>query len=101
MGNKFFYHICILLFLVLELSACNPIKDNDSYLYNNDVGFAPRQRQPYNAQYYPVGNPPPYSGAYSNPYALPPRPYYQYYDYDQYYVPPAGYGSGNDAITKY
>ena len=32
---------------------------------------------------------------YSNPYAIPPSPYYPQYDADQYYVPPAYYGVEN------
>ena len=51
---------------------------------------------PYPAQYYPPSySSPPYqvypnagSRFYSNPYAIPPSPYYQQYDADQYYVPP-------------
>ena len=62
---------------------------------------------PYPAQYYPPSySSPPYqvypnagSRFYSNPYAIPPSPYYQQYDADQYYVPPTySYGmeqSGN------
>ena len=62
---------------------------------------------PYQAQYYPPSySSPPYqvypnagSRFYSNPYAIPPSPYYQQYDADQYYVPPTySYGmeqSGN------
>jgi len=68
---------------------------------------APQYQPPYPAQYYP----PSYASApyqvypnagsrfYSNPYAIPPSPYYQQYDADQYYVPPTySYGmeqSGN------
>jgi hypothetical protein len=63
---------------------------------------------PYQAQYYPpsYASPPyqvyPNAGSrfYSNPYAIPPSPYYQQYDADQYYVPPTySYGmeqSGNN-----
>jgi len=67
----------------------------------------PQYQAPYPAQYYP----PSYASApyqvypnagsrfYSNPYAIPPSPYYQQYDADQYYVPPTySYGmeqSGN------
>lgn len=48
--------------------------------------------------YYPKSSnpyPKPYSGNYRNPYALPPRNYYPYYDYDQYYVAPRFY-QGNE-----
>lgn len=52
---------------------------------------------PYPQQYYPqtYGSVAPYqvypnagSRFYSNPYAIPPSPYYPQYDVDQYYVPP-------------
>jgi len=74
--------------------------------------YAPQQAvaypAPYQAQYYPpsYASPPyqvyPNAGSrfYSNPYAIPPSPYYQQYDADQYYVPPTySYGmeqSGNN-----
>lgn len=68
---------------------------------------AAQYQAPYPAQYYPPSySSPPYqvypnagSRFYSNPYAIPPSPYYQQYDADQYYVPPTySYGmeqSGN------
>jgi len=57
----------------------------------------PPQYQPQPQQYYPqtYGTVAPYqvypnagSRFYSNPYAIPPSPYYPQYDVDQYYVPP-------------
>ena len=64
----------------------------------------PQYQQPYQSQqpyqppqqYYPqtYGSAPyqvyPNAGSrfYSNPYAIPPSPYYPQYDVDQYYVPP-------------
>jgi hypothetical protein len=57
----------------------------------------PPQYQPQPPQYYPqtYGTVAPYqvypnagSRFYSNPYAIPPSPYYPQYDVDQYYVPP-------------
>ncbi|OFW80280.1 MAG: hypothetical protein A2887_06080 [Alphaproteobacteria bacterium RIFCSPLOWO2_01_FULL_40_26] len=59
----------------------------------------PQYQQPYQQPPYPqVPYQHPYSGSpyttpgsrfYSNPYAIPPSPYYPQYDADQYYVPPA------------
>ena len=51
----------------------------------------PVMRQGYNDGYYY----PPNSRYYSNPYALPPRGGYPYYDADQYYVPPNSYGTSD------
>jgi hypothetical protein len=57
----------------------------------------PPQYPPQPQQYYPqtYGTVAPYqvypnagSRFYSNPYAIPPSPYYPQYDVDQYYVPP-------------
>ncbi len=87
----------LLLVLAATFFSCKPIKDNETYLFDGG--------QTYTAPiYYPQRYLPqvqPYSRAYTNPYATPPRQYYPYYDYDQYYVPPTGYTSGDDAITKY
>ena len=68
--------------------------------YANSNGQAPRRdgyyyapspqqngQQPYNQYQTPA------SRYYSNPYANPPQNYYPYYDGDQYYAPPASYGS--------
>jgi len=67
------------------------------------MGGAPYPQQQFQTtqypqpQYYPqtYGSNMPYqvypnpgSRFYSNPYAIPPSPYYQQYDGDQYYVPP-------------
>ena len=60
-------------------------------------GYQPQyQQQIPQQQYYPpnYASPPyqvyPNAGSrfYSNPYAIPPSPYYPQYDVDQYYVPP-------------
>ena len=60
-------------------------------------GYQPQyQQQMPQQQYYPpnYASPPyqvyPNAGSrfYSNPYAIPPSPYYPQYDVDQYYVPP-------------
>jgi len=66
--------------------------------------------QQYSAPYYPPSySSPPYqvypnagSRFYSNPYAIPPSPYYPQYDADQYYVPPTySYGmEQSGAIRK-
>lgn len=50
-------------------------------------------QQPQQHQYAPpvYQAPQPGSRFYSNPYAIPPSPYYPNYDADQYYVPPAYY----------
>lgn len=57
----------------------------------------PQYQPPQPQQYYPqtYGSVAPYqvypnagSRFYSNPYAIPPSPYYPQYDVDQYYVPP-------------
>lgn len=57
----------------------------------------PQYQPPQLQQYYPqtYGSVAPYqvypnagSRFYSNPYAIPPSPYYPQYDVDQYYVPP-------------
>jgi len=59
--------------------------------------YPQQQFQPQPQQYYPqtYGSVAPYqvypnagSRFYSNPYAIPPSPYYPQYDVDQYYVPP-------------
>ena len=59
--------------------------------------FPQPQYVPQPPQYYPqtYGSVVPYqvypnagSRFYSNPYAIPPSPYYSQYDVDQYYVPP-------------
>lgn len=58
--------------------------------------MAPQPYPQYPQQYYPptYGSAPyqvyPNAGSrfYSNPYAIPPSPYYPQYDVDQYYVPP-------------
>lgn len=79
---------------------------NQAGMYQGQMP-AQQYQPPYPAQYYP----PSYASApyqvypnagsrfYSNPYAIPPSPYYQQYDADQYYVPPTySYGmeqSGN------
>jgi hypothetical protein len=59
-------------------------------------GYPPQYQQQMPQQYYPPNySSPPYqvypnagSRFYSNPYAIPPSPYYPQYDVDQYYVPP-------------
>lgn len=60
---------------------------NPSY-YRQDQRQQPYQQNPYE-QY-----PPQQGGSrnYSNPYEIPPTPYYGY-DADQYYVPPTNYGT--------
>lgn len=58
----------------------SPAIPNSSYNYNQ--GNYPRSYQPYYQ---------PNSRTYNNPYNYPPRNYYPYYDFDQYYVPPTQY----------
>ncbi len=58
----------------------SPKIPNSSYNYNQ--GNYPRA---YQRQYQPN------SRAYNNPYKYPPRNYYPYYDFDQYYTPPTQY----------
>lgn len=41
------------------------------------------------------------SGVYQNPYNMPPRNYYPYYDMDNYYVPPAGYNPYDKQETEF
>ena len=65
--------------------------------YQAQPQYPQQQYQPQPQQYYPqtYGSVAPYqvypnagSRFYSNPYAIPPSPYYPQYDVDQYYVPP-------------
>jgi hypothetical protein len=62
------------------------------YLYDK-TGSLPDQNYsytpPYPKSYVPYTRP--NSRAYQNPYNLPPRNYYPYYDADQYYIPPRYY----------
>lgn len=67
------------------------------------------QNPPYPTQYYPPNySSPPYqvypnagSRFYSNPYAIPPSPYYPQYDADQYYVPPTySYGMEQSGFSR-
>jgi hypothetical protein len=73
---------CCAIFCVV-VSACN--KDDVRPNYAPPMQYSPVQ--PYYPQDYR-----PSSRYYSNPYNnYPPQQYYQYYDYDQYYVPPRAY----------
>lgn len=54
-------------------------------------GYQPNMQYGSPYQVYPSAG----SRYYSNPYAIPPSPYYPQYDADQYYVPPAYYGIEN------
>jgi hypothetical protein len=98
-GKQIFY-IVVLLSAVFATFSCR----QGNSQYPDNVGFDSGQRSVVVPVYVPrptSSAPRPYSGAYSNPYNMPPQQYQQYYDYDQYYVPPAGYGIGGDAISKY
>ncbi len=88
-------------------AAINRNVPNYYYRYGPTVPAAPNYQAPQYAPYpaqpyapYPAqqrGYPQPYQGGagsrfYSNPYDIPPSPYYnQPYDADQYYVPPSYY----------
>ncbi|NBX52935.1 MAG: hypothetical protein EBT63_04725 [Proteobacteria bacterium] len=101
----------------------NPVKISPDYYYKQaqvGMGQQPQyqppyqpqpqyQNPPYPSQYYPPSySSPPYqvypnagSRFYSNPYAIPPSPYYQQYDVDQYYVPPTySYGMEQSGINR-
>lgn len=99
------------IFLVIMISSCS----KNQYLYDQvgfEPGAAPAENRsnatgqvpgyyyraaPTAPPYYPPQRyQPPYQQApgsrfYSNPYAIPPAPYYPAYDSDQYYVPPSYY----------
>lgn len=83
-----------LIFCPIVLSALFSCAQKDVYLYDK-TGTTPASRYG-RAAYYPQNYRPynsPYSRAYTNPYAQPPRNYQPYYDYDSYYVPPTYYNN--------
>ena len=100
-----FYAICFLLLASsctrnVEVSPINPIKNQQQY-YSPQQQYQPQQYAPpqyqqptpYYYQQQPIYYQPyqqvvPQSRFYSNPYAIPPSTQNQYYDSDQYYVPP-------------
>ncbi|MDX2083497.1 MAG: hypothetical protein SFV53_05890 [Rickettsiales bacterium] len=83
-------NLFICWFVCFMALSCSKQNTND---YDN-VDFAPpRQYSPVRPYYPQAPNRYPYSRYYSNPYALPPQNYYQYQDYDQYYIPPLPYQS--------
>ncbi len=65
--------------------SSSPVTPNT---YNYNQNNYPRS---YQQQYQPN------SRSYSNPYNNPQRNYYQYYDFDQYYVPPTQYKNIEDS----
>jgi hypothetical protein len=86
--------VIVILSWLLVSSSCgqresyitsSPKIPNSSYNYNQSS--YPRS---YQQQYKPA------SRAYNNPYNYPPRNYYPYYDFDQYYTPPIQY-QGNES----
>lgn len=97
----------LIIFLAFILSSCSGGSNNNqpSPIY---IQQQPSYGQPTPApggyygggggQYYgsPYQYTQPASRYYSNPYALPPRNVYPYYDVDQYYVPPTSYGAYNN-----
>lgn len=86
MPNKYKKLFCCLFFCFAGIS-CTTKTNNDLPAYLPATQYSPVQQQ-YPREYAPNN---PYSGVYTNPYAYPPRNYPQYYDYDQYYVPPSSY----------
>ncbi|MBM3590031.1 MAG: hypothetical protein FJX30_01455 [Alphaproteobacteria bacterium] len=107
----------------LPANSQNPVKITPDYYYRQaqmTMGQQPQyqppyqpqpqfQNPPYPTQYYPPSySSPPYqvypnagSRFYSNPYAIPPSPYYQQYDVDQYYVPPTySYGMEQSGANR-
>jgi hypothetical protein len=94
-------------------AAINRNVPNYYYRYGPTVPAAPQYQQPYPPQQYAPypqqqrGYAQPYQGQagsrfYSNPYDIPPSPYYnQPYDADQYYVPPSYYyNEGNQPAAS-
>ncbi|MES2961773.1 MAG: hypothetical protein V4694_05255 [Pseudomonadota bacterium] len=97
--------ICFLLLAsactrTVEVSHINPIQNQQQY-YRPQQQYQPpqyappqyQQPSPYYYQqqptyYQPYQQVTPGSRFYSNPYAIPPSTQSQYYDSDQYYVPP-------------
>lgn len=75
-NHKFIY----LAFLLFLPGACERKINSaiDNYPRPEPYSHYPKTYQPYYA---------PYSQPYNNPYNSPPRNYYPYYDFDQYYVP--------------
>lgn len=103
--------LSIIFFASLVLSSCSGNTPNNNRQYNQNPNGQYQQNyaQPYppannyynpQAQYpnssYGYGyQQPPTSRYYSNPYAMPPQQNV-YSDQDQYYKPPASYGSYED-----
>lgn len=95
----------------LNLSPANINAPNYYYRYGPTVPAAPTPvyvappQYQYNSPYPPQGYQQPYQAGsrfYSNPYDIPPSPYYnQPYDSDQYYVPPSYYyNEGNQTSAN-
>ena len=97
--SRYFCRILFLIFFGLLIFSCredvlypydknklgNPIYPDSGH---NHLGYGNQNRQSYDNS-----RSQPYSRGYSNPYNFPPHNYYQYYDSDQYYVPPTGYNN--------
>jgi hypothetical protein len=74
-----------------------------SVTYYDDSPKPPTPLRYYQPNYPTRYNNPryPHSGVYRNPYKMPPRNYYPYYDLDNYYVPPAGYNPYDKQETEF
>lgn len=86
------------IFLIsFSLVACSgevqeqPVYNNSSGYYYHQPGYAPQPVPYYQPQPQPYVEPG--SRYYSNPYAIPPSQYYNYYDHDYYYAAPNYYGT--------
>lgn len=92
----------------VEVTPINPIQNQQQYYRPQQQyqpqQYAPPQYQPPSPYYYqqqptyyqPYQQYAPQSRFYSNPYAIPPSTQNQYYDSDQYYVPPT---SSNKSVN--
>ncbi|MES2961771.1 MAG: hypothetical protein V4694_05245 [Pseudomonadota bacterium] len=81
---------------LIFLFSCAEVPVNNSITTDYPNGQQPYYH--YSPQtYYPQIAPG--SKVYSNPYAIPPREYYPYGDFDQYYVMPSGYDSSEPDQT--
>ncbi len=85
--KKFLFRICI---FILSCAATLSCRQEEYYYRNTNSIRAPQNQAPnYRNNYYPYRAP--NSRAYRNPYEQPSGSRYQYYDYDQYYVPPTNH----------
>ena len=85
--KKSLFRVCFFIFSCVAIFSCK----QEQVYYRNQNSIPRQQRwQPnYQNNYRPYQAP--NSRAYQNPYDQNNRQYYQYYDQDQYYVPPTNY----------